>query len=132
MVRKLSLMGVGMSAELAKVSAAGTVSLALTATGSTSQSGSFAIIDDVNQFTTVSSGNGARLPLDGAFAGEGPTPGDIFFIGNSQGSNALLLYPPLAGQLNGLTANTSISIAASKSAIATYLGSGNYMVNLSA
>ena len=132
MVQKLKLMGCGTSSKLADQSAAGTVTLALTATGSTSQSASFQIIDDVNEFTTVSSGNGARLPADGSLGGEGPTPGDIFFIENGQATNALLLYPPLTGKLNNLAANTSISMPASKSAFAVYKGSNNYTVNLSA
>lgn len=131
MSQKLKMTGLGMSPFLADVSAAGSVSNTQTATGSTSQSGSFAITQDVTNFTVVSSNNGCRLPIAGS-PGEGPTAGDFFIIGNSQGSNALLLYPPLAGTLNGLSANTSISIPASKTAMAICLDGTNYIVNLSA
>lgn len=132
MTQKLKLMGTGTSSKNADQMAAGTVSLANSGAGSTSQANSTLIVDDVTEFTTVSSANGCRLPADASLGGEGPTPGDTFFIENGQASNALLIYPPSTGKLNNLSANTSISMAASKAAMCIYKGSNNYTVIVSA
>jgi hypothetical protein len=79
----------------------GTSSKGLTATG-TVQGNAFALPADVNKFGTVGAGSGAILP---AMNG-----GDEITVFNG-GANALLIYPPVGGIINGLSANTAYSVA---------------------
>ena len=80
---------------------AGTVADNLTATGST-QGGGLPLGADTNRFTTVAANTGAILPA--------MNPGDSIEVINV-GANALKLYPPVGGQINGLGANAAYSIA---------------------
>ena len=79
----------------------GTVADQLTATGTT-QGTAYVCGADYNRFTTVASGSGAILPS--------LNPGDYVTVINA-GANALKLYPPVGGQINGLGANNAYSIA---------------------
>lgn len=79
-----------------------TYSPSLTATG-TVQSNAYAITATNNQFTTVPSGAGARLPAD--------VSGATIFVANDS-ANALLVYPPVSGVIDQATANTPISVSA--------------------
>lgn len=80
----------------------GTVANSLTATGST-QATALALPADVNRFTTVAASTGAILPA--------MNPGDSMVVFNG-GANALSLYPPVGGIINGLSANAAYSVAA--------------------
>jgi len=90
----------GLSAVTAKA-ITGTTANALTATGST-QAGALPLPADTCKFTTVGSGTGALIPPS--------NPGDAGTVYNG-GANALLLYPPVGGTINGLSANAGYSIA---------------------
>ena len=86
--------------------AGGTFANAVSAAGST-YADATQLVADANLVTTVSNGQGVTLPSFEI--------GDVVFVGNGQGSNALLVYPPASGKINNLTATSgSVSIAASK------------------
>jgi hypothetical protein len=72
-------------------------SATLTGTGST-QSDALAIIRPINEFTTVASGTGARLPTS--------IPGTRIVIRNS-GANSLRVYPASGAQINNLGTNVA-------------------------
>lgn len=79
----------------------GTVANTLTALGTT-QGNALMLGADINNFTTVAAGTGAIAPA--------MNPGDDIIVRNG-GANALLLYPPVGGVINGLGANAGYSIA---------------------
>ena len=77
----------------------------LTAIGST-QANAFPLNNNTqNEFTTVGSGTGCILPM--AY----PSPPSQISVFNA-GSNALAVYPPLGGTINGGTVNAPYSLAA--------------------
>lgn len=79
----------------------GTVANGLTALGTT-QANALALGADINRFTTVAAGTGAVAPaMNGA---------DNIQVFNG-GANALLVYPPVGGTINGLGANAGYSVA---------------------
>lgn len=122
-MQKIKYTGLGTATGLANVLAAGTVSNTQTATGSSSQANSFAIVDDVTIFTTAASNTGARLPL-------GSSPGDVFFIAN-QDSNTMLVFPPTGGALNNGTVNTgSVNLTTKKCSIWISIDGTNYVGGL--
>ena len=79
----------------------GTVANGLTALGST-QATALQLTADVNYFTTVGAGTGCILPAMNA--------GDTVDVYN-KGANALLIYPPVGGAINGLGTNAGYSNA---------------------
>jgi len=79
----------------------GTVANNLTATGST-QATALALPADICKFTTVAASTGAIIPPSN------PTDSGTVYNG---GANALSLYPPVGGTINGLSANAAYSIA---------------------
>ena len=79
----------------------GVVANTLTAAG-TNQATALVLTSDLNRFTTVAAGTGCILPS--------LNPGDGLEIFNG-GANALSLYPPSGGAINGLSVNTAYSIA---------------------
>lgn len=79
----------------------GTVANNLTATGST-QATALSLPADINKFTTVAASTGALIQPSNS--------GDSGTVYNG-GANALLLYPPVGGTINGLSANAGYSIA---------------------
>lgn len=91
----------GLSAIQAQA-AQGTVQNGLTSAGTT-QGNAFPLPADVNRFTTVGAGSGTILPP--------MNPGDEIEIINGQVTNALLVYPPVGGQINQLGTNAAYSIA---------------------
>lgn len=86
----------------------GTVATGLTAAGADHTDG-FAITEPVSVFGTVASGTGAVLPAN-------LSRGDTAEVYNL-GANALLVYPPLGGTINGAAANAGVSVAAGKAAV---------------
>ena len=79
----------------------GTAANNLTATGST-QATALTLPADICKFTTVAGSTGAIIPP--------ANPGDSGTIFNG-GGNALSLYPPTGGKINGLGTNAAYSIA---------------------
>lgn len=117
----------------------------LTATGTT-QATALPLPRDFNVFTTVAASSGALLPfgMDQIASTQAVAPagtvqqnngiaqlGDTFTAVN-RGTNALLVYPQLGGTVQGAAANTGFSVAVNKVADFRYVGSGNWVVNLSA
>jgi len=94
------LVQAGLSANQAQA-VQGSVASGLTATGAT-QAGALPLGADNNAFTTVGAGTGAILPA--------MNPGDDVTVYNG-GANALLLYPPVGGQIKGLGVNVGYSLA---------------------
>jgi len=74
----------------------------LTGAGST-QATALPLPADICKFTTVAAGTGAIIPA--------ANPADSGTVYNG-GANALLLYPPVGGKINGLGTNAGYSIAA--------------------
>lgn len=97
--QRLVVAGISAAQATAQV---GTVQNGLAATGTT-QGNAFPVPADVNRFTTVGAGSGCILPA--------MNPGDELQIINGQGTNALLVYPPVGAIINALSANTAYSIA---------------------
>lgn len=73
----------------------------------TTQATATAITADVTVFSTVVSTGAAILPAGGA--------ADILVM-NGQATNALVVFPPIGGTINGGSANASYSQAVSKCA----------------
>jgi len=73
----------------------------------TTQATATAITADVTVFSTVASTGAAILPAGGA--------ADILVM-NGQATNALVVFPPIGGTINGGSANASYSQAVSKCA----------------
>jgi hypothetical protein len=92
-------------------------STALTATGST-QATALSLISNFSIFGTVAASTGALLA-----AREG--------IVVNGGANALTLYPPVGGNINGGATNAGVSVPAGKSAMFSSSGL-TYGVNVSA
>jgi len=88
----------------------GTVASNLTATGST-QGTALLLPADVNYFTTVAASTGAILPS--------MTKGDSVILYN-KGANALSVYPPVGGVINGLSANAAYSVATATPYVEVY------------
>jgi len=105
--RTSKLVGAGL-APLAAQQIAGDAQIGVTAAGTT-QPTAQAVYGDNVQVTTCAAGAGIILSTNSAFA-----PGDDVFITN-QGANALLVYPPVGGQINNLAVNAGFSIASTKS-----------------
>lgn len=103
-----------------------------------SQGTALALPRDFNIFSTVAASTGAILPW-----GDDQQPvaasgqygvielGDTITVVN-QGANALLVYPQLGGKVQGASANAGFSVASNKMAAFQYVGSGNWVANLSA
>lgn len=100
MAQRKNLVVGGISAQAA-IAIQGRVASSLTAAGTT-QADALALPADINQFTTVGSGAGTILPPMSA--------GDSVTLYNG-GANALLVYPPVGGLINGLSANAAYSVA---------------------
>lgn len=93
----------------------------LTATGS-NQAGALALTSSFSIFSTVASSTGAILP---------PAGNQNDFVVYNGGANPLTVYPAVGQQINGLAANTGLSVAANKSAI--FIAAGNQWIgNVSA
>lgn len=118
-MRVANLMGSGAAPALAS-NMVGTVSNTQTATGSSSQTNSFAIASDITIFTVAASNSGARLPSTSG-------PGDLFTIANYD-SNTMLIYPPVGGILNGGSLNASVSLTTKKSADCICIDNLNFIV----
>lgn len=118
---KANLVGAKMPAAFASA-IAGYNSSGLTATGSTSQANSYAIGAEITQFATTAANTGARLPSNAS-------TGDSFLVVNF-GASTLLLYPPSGGKLNNGSADASVNVATTKSALCFCLDNLNFVVFL--
>lgn len=99
-----NLTGTGLSG-LAAQAISGTVADGLTATGTT-QANALILSSDLNVFSTVASGTGAIFPLGGE--------NDEYGVVNG-GANALKIYPPVGGTINGGAVNAAYSLPAGTS-----------------
>lgn len=89
---------------------------ALTATGN-SQGTALALLSSFSIFGTVAASTGAILPAAGAQ--------DDFMVYNG-GASTLTVYPASGQQINGLAANTGVSVPANKGAI--FKAAGNQWI----
>ena len=86
----------------------GSVATGLSGAGAT-QATATAITAVTSVFTTVAASQGAILP-------NGVQIGDELFVRNG-GANALAVYPPVGGTINGGAANAAFSVTAAKGAV---------------
>jgi hypothetical protein len=106
MTQETKVIGQGVWAEAAQQLIAGDVLTGQTAS-TTTQATATAITADITVFTTVASTGAVILPSGGA--------ADILIM-NGQATNALIVFPPIGGTINGGSANASYSQAVSKCA----------------
>ena len=117
--------------EFTRQAVVGIPSTGLTALGN-SQGTALALPTDFNVFTTVSASTGAQLPwgVDGTTAGPVQLADEITVV--NHGAQALSVYPQSGGKVANGSANAAFSVAATKTAYFTYIGSGNWAASLSA
>lgn len=114
------LVSLGMWGEMAEQIVLGDIATGLTAAGST-QATALPITSSANIFGTVASGTGTILAQsDGARV-----------VVRNGGANALLVYPPVGGYING-TQNGSLSIPTTKNALCVSADGINWYSILSA
>lgn len=106
MTQETKVVGQGVWGEAAQQLIIGDVLTGQTAS-TTTQATATAITADVTVFTTVASTGAVILPAGGA--------ADILIM-NGQATNALIVFPPIGGTINGGSANASYSQATSKCA----------------
>jgi hypothetical protein len=106
-----NLMGAGL-VPLQATSILGSVANGLTATG-VGQSDALALTSDLNVFSTVATGTGARLQANLA-------RGDEITVANN-GANALLVYPPTGAAIGTAATNAGVSVAAGKLGVFTLI-----------
>jgi hypothetical protein len=106
MSQESKIVGQGIWAEAAQQLISGDVLTGQTAS-TTTQATATAITADITVFTTVASTGAVILPAGGA--------ADILIM-NGQATNALIVFPPIGGTINGGSANASYSQAVSKCA----------------
>lgn len=121
------LMGAGVPATQAQSTVAGVPLLNQTAAGST-QGTAYAITSDFVVFGTVAASTGARLPAQSA-PSMTALAGDIYIVVNG-GANALAIYPPVGGNFVTLSANTSVSLPAGKTADLYCLGNNVWAASI--
>jgi len=119
MTRKSTLVTSGLSTSAA-TAIVGLVTMGITAAGS-AYSDATALTTSINVVTTAAASTGVQLPQ-----GE---VGDTFTVVNL-GANALAVYPPTGGTVNGGSANAALSVGAGKTgkfictaAAVTFVGS---------
>jgi hypothetical protein len=106
--RATKLMGGGIPAITASV-ISGDIQDSVTATGST-QATAANIFGDIVVITTAAASTGVIIGGASFQAGDG-------CIVHNLGANAVLVYPPLGGQINALAVNAGFSVAAGKQAL---------------
>lgn len=115
-----NLMGDGMPGPLARALGFADESTGLTSTGTT-VADALQLTGGVNQIATCNSGTGVILPSQGGIAA---------VINN--GSNACLVYPGTAKQINNGTATTgTYSVANGKTALFVSAGASRWIATLS-
>lgn len=122
-----NLMGSGFSGGQA-IALNGYSTVGATATGST-QGTAYVLQNEFTEFTTVAASTGAILPASSVTTGI--VAGDSFFVANL-GANALSVYPPVGGNINGGTVNAAASVPAAKTAYFVAKGNGTYYSVISA
>lgn len=118
---KSELMAAGMAGGLANQLGVDAPSTTLTATGN-SQATALALVSSFSIFTTVAASTGAILP-----AASGQEDYSIY----NGGASPLTVYPAVGQQINGLAANTGLSVPNGKSARFTS-GGNQWIGNVSA
>jgi hypothetical protein len=83
---------------------------ALTSAGTNQATGAL-IQHEYAEFGTVAASSAAVLPTSQQIGGL--TAGDAILVAN-MGANALLVFPPVGGKINLLSANASLSVASGK------------------
>lgn len=122
MSQKSNLTGSGLAPQAANF-IVGNAAAGLTATGTTITDA--LPLTDVNEFTTVGSGTGARLPA--------AQLGDSITVYVATGQSTLSVYPSSAtDQINAVTAGSAFSVATNKTAIFTKVSANRWASVLTA
>ena len=121
--RTTKILGAGMPA-LAAAQISGDLQDNVTAAGST-QATATPVYGDCVVVTTTAASTGVIL------SGPAFTQGDDCVVANL-GASALLVYPPVGGQINALAVNAGFSVAAGKSALIFARSSTTFIAALSA
>ena len=130
MTIKRNAMGAGVSAGAAS-STIGSLNNNVVALGSTQATAALLSLASNSVVTVGGSGTGVILP-PGNGVGDQLSAGDWIRVFNSVSGNAVNVYPPLGGKINGGTTNAAISLAALKPAEFVCIDGLNYFANLSA
>lgn len=117
-----NLIGTGNSA-LSSQAISGFTATGLTATGS-AQTDALQLSSDINEFTTVASSTGAKLPANSS-------PGDECVVAN-YGAQTLSVYGQTGESITNGSVNAAFSVAANKSAYFVKASSTRWNVVLSA
>lgn len=120
MPTKGKLVHTGMWGETAQNAVAGDFLNTQTAAGTT-QATALVLSADNTIITTTASGTGALLRV--AYGTQ--------FVANA-GANTLVVYPPVGGTINGLSANTGINVPTTKSAVFMSSDSANFIAVIGA
>lgn len=115
------LMAAGAPAGLANQIGQDAPATGLTATGS-NQAGALPLTSSFSLFSTTSASTGAILP---------PAGGQQPFVVYNGGAQTLTVYPASGQQINGLAANTGVSVPTLKGAIFVAAGT-QWIANISA
>lgn len=123
MTQKSRLTGSGLAGAAANF-IVGDASPGLTATGTTIADA--LQLNDINEFTTVGSGTGARLPVNASL-------GDTITVYVATGQSTLSVYPSVSTeQINAVTAGSAFSVATNKCAVFTKVSSTRWASILTA
>jgi hypothetical protein len=122
-----NLIGTGCAPAQAQASV-GIPATGLTAVGST-QGTALVLPSDANVISTAAASTGAILPACGA-TGNAYGLFDTIIVVN-HGANAILLYPPVGGQIANGTVNAGLSVPANKTATVYVVGANLYAASVS-
>lgn len=122
---KAGLSALGMHPVLANILG---ISIGAVSGTGTSQTGAAAVYD--NYTVATASGGQTAFILPNINAGQTRT------VANTSGTNALV-FPPVGGSINGLSANTSVTVPANKPCVFTCIsvstsGVSSYVANIGA
>jgi len=109
----------------------GGVNAAVTATGSTQATAALLSMTSNNVITVGAASTGVILP-PGNGTGDSLSGGDWVRVFNNVSGNAVNVYPPVGGKINGGSTNAAISLSALKPAEFVCIDGLNFFANISA
>lgn len=130
MTIKRNAMGAGVPAGAASATI-GSLNNNITALGSTQATATLLSLAS-NSVVTVGAGSTGVILPPGNGAGDALSAGDWVRVYNAVAGNAINVYPPLGGKINGGTLNAAISLAALKPAEFICIDGLNFFANISA
>lgn len=89
------------------------------------QGAATALTASVNVVSTVAAGaDGVRLPVPGGI-------GEVLVVVNADAADAVKIYPASGGKINNGSANASVSVAATKSALLVAVSAADWVALVS-